>query len=364
MIVAKYARATLLFVAAGCPIGCGDGDSKESAGPGTNQQAASACSGLPKLAPGAGFAFDEGTLHLNPGQDGLFCRQGAVPAEYADGTAFITGLDAEVSLGTHHLIVTASDAPLANTPPLCRDTGSGQASPGSNFQDFKIDSNALSVIETLRRIAFGGGGGNARVQFPKGYGKPMPLGFFESSHHVVNLTSKPVDICGRFNVYAARAEEIQHPLGVIFGNALDVNIAPNSAGSVEGTLTVTEATDIVVMMSHAHNFLTRFEMMPYQGGNTAPSAVYTSENWETPAVKVFDPPLHLAAGEGITFRCSYRNTTAAQVKWGVTGGEMCMPFALYALPDQPAHVVPPTQSAFTKDAAPKPLELGAVAFGG
>src|SRR2546425_633577 len=83
----------------------------------------------------------------------------------------------------------------------------------------------------------------------------MPLGFFESSHHVLNTGETPMDIHGRFDIHVAKAEEIDFPMGVLFANALQVDVAPNSQGSVEGTITVPEAIDLVVLTSHAHNFL-------------------------------------------------------------------------------------------------------------
>jgi hypothetical protein len=316
--------------------------------------------------PGAtpAFSLDEGTLRLEPGQQGLFCRQMPVPDEYRESEYFVTGVEADVSLGTHHLIVTASDVDVQQAPPLCLDTGSGQASAGSNFQDFAVDPNPSSVFETLKRVAFGGGGGGASIHFPKGYGKPMPKGFFESSHHVLNTGSQARDIHGRFDVFAAPAEAIEFPMGVLFANALTIDVAPNAEGSVEGTMTVPEALDLVVLNSHAHNFLVRFEMFLYRNGAASAEPIYVSEDWESPAIEVLDPPLHLEAGDGVTFRCSYQNTTSEKIGWGVVGGEMCMPFVMYAYPAGTTRRVPPTMSAIVTTPAPAMLELGTGAFGG
>jgi hypothetical protein len=329
--------------------GCGAGEAQRAAPGAASEQPA--------------FSLDEGALTLNPGQEGLFCRQMAVPAAFADGDTFVTGIDADVSLGTHHLIVTASDEAPGSVPTLCHDTGSGQAQDGS-FQDFAVDPNPLSVLETLKRVELGGGGGSAKIQFPKGYGKAMPLGFFESSHHVLNVGQNPIDIHGRFDFFTAKGAEIEFPMGVIFANALKVDIAPQSDGSVEGTLTVPEAIDLVALTSHAHNFLTRFEMYLYRDGKTASEPIYVSESYETPAVVVQDPPVRLNPGDGVTFRCTYRNNTANKVAWGVTGGEMCMPFAMYAYPDGRAHGAPPTMSAAMSSEAPVALAVGTAGFGG
>jgi hypothetical protein len=320
--------------------------------------------GSPDDSSTAAFTLDEGTLTLNPGQEGLFCRQMPVPAKYTETEYFVTGVDADVSLGTHHLVVTASDTDVQQEPPLCKDTGSGQTGGGANFQDFAVDPNPSAVIETLKRIAFGGGGGEAKVRFPKGYGKPMPKGFFESSHHVINTGGDPLGVHGLFHVHAAPADEIDFPMGVLFANALQVDVPPNSDGSVEATMTVPEPVDLVVLTSHAHNYLTRFEMFAYRGGAPSAEPIYVNEDWESPAVSVLDPPLRLEAGDGVMFRCSYRNDTAAKLGWGITNGEMCMPFVMYSYPEGTTRGVPPTMSVAMSSTAPVVLQPGNGGFGG
>ena len=328
-----------------------------------------ACGGSQEEPSGGGgpplpaFTLDEGTLTLNPAQEGLFCRQMPVPTAFTDGDTFVTGIDADVSLGTHHLIVTASDDAPGTVPTLCHDTGSGQAK-NASFQDFAVDPNPASVIESLKRVAFGGGGGSAKIRFPAGYGKPMPLGFFESSHHVLNTGRAPIDVHGHFDVFTAKGEDIPFPMGVLFANALQVDVEPNSEGSVEGTMTTPEAIDLVVLTSHAHNFLTHFEMHLWKGGQAVPEALYVSETAETPAVTVLDPPVHLEPGDGVTFRCTYVNHTANKVGWGVVGGEMCMPFGMYAYPAGSPRRVPPTMSALMGTPSPVALAVGTSAFGG
>jgi hypothetical protein len=105
-------------------------------------------------------------------------------------------------------------------------------------------------------------------------------------------------------------------------------------------------------------------MFLYEGGAAAAEPVYVSDDWEAPKVQVLDPPVQLAAGDGITFRCTYQNDTPGELRWGVVGGEMCMPFVLYAYPEGSARGVPPTLSALMNDSAPVVLEVGTGGFGG
>ena len=153
-------------------------------------------------------------------------------------------------------------------------------------------------------------------------------------------------------------------MGILFANALQVDVPANSEGSVEATMTVPEPIDLVVLTSHAHNFLSRFEMFAYRGGAPSKEPIYVNEDWESPAVRVLDPPLHLEAGDGVMFRCSYRNDTATKLGWGITNGEMCMPFVMYAYPPGAARRVPPTMSVAMSSSTPTLLQIGNGGFGG
>ena len=70
------------------------------------------------------------------------------------------------------------------------------------------------------------------------------------------------------------------------------------------------------------------------------------------------------AGDGINFRCTYRNDMDAPLGWGVTDGEMCMPFALYAYPEGAPRGVPPTMSVAVNDTTPVVLKEGTSGFFG
>jgi hypothetical protein len=363
-IASHRSPASLVAALAVAALSSGCSSSSPGAGPKGESASTGADSGPAAAAEKAAFALDEGGVTLAAGQEGLFCKQMAIPAAYATPDYFVTGIEADVSLGTHHLIVTASDDAPGSVPTLCKDTGKQPTTGGASFQDFAVNPDPSSVFETLKRVGFGGGGGTAKIHFPKGYGKPMPLGFFESSHHVLNLGADPVDIHGRYDIFAATGDTIEHPMGVIFANALQVDVPPNSEGSVEGTFTVPQALDVVVMTSHAHNFLKRFEMAVYRGGVTDATPLYVTEDYESPLIQVQDPPLHLDAGDGITFRCTYQNDTAKKLNWGVVGGEMCMPFLMYADPPGAPRRVPPTMSVAMSSAKPIALAEGSVGFGG
>lgn len=68
-----------------------------------------------------------------------------------------------------------------------------------------------------------------------------------------------------------------------------------------------------------------------------------SQDWDSPDIVVLDEPLSLAAGEGITFRCTFRNDGDEWVVFG-TGdyGEMCAIMTSYAYPKHRPNELPPS----------------------
>jgi hypothetical protein len=71
---------------------------------------------------------------------------------------------------------------------------------------------------------------------------------------------------------------------------------------------------MVVLGSHAHQHLERFEMRLYDGEEAAPDPFYVSTAWDSPAIIPLETPLSVPAGHGITFTCHYRNDRDQEVK--------------------------------------------------
>jgi hypothetical protein len=342
-------RALRLFVvtASACTLGCGSGSDNAGTSDGNS------CADLTPIAEEAGFVLDEGAMNLYPGQEGVFCNPMGVPARYAGQEVYMTAVNGVVSGGTHHFIMAYSDDPLG-TPALCPDTGSGQVFEGAgSFQDYAVDSSFMSVFKTISQIAFGGGQGIYKFRFPDGYGKPLPLGYFESSHHVKNSTARLLPICAKFNVEVATGDKIPFPMAAFVGNALGLAIPPHAEHVIERTVLAPFDMDVVVLMSHAHHFLTKFEMFAYRNGATTTEPLYASSKWDIPATLVSDPPVRIKQGDGITYRCTFNNTSDATLMFGIGNlSEMCMPFGLYAYPPERPRGQPPGLSAASATTSP------------
>jgi hypothetical protein len=344
-------RLFLVTAAAAHALGCGSGSDAGGA------SVVDYCANFTPISGEEGFVLDEGRMTLHPGQEGVFCNPMGIPARYGGQEAYMVGVSGIVSGGTHHFIMAYSNSPLGS-PPLCPDTGSGQVYEGTgNFQDYAVDPGFMSVFKAIYQIAFGAGQGPYTLRFPDGYGRALPLGSFESSHHIWNPTARPLDICAKLNVEAASAGEVRFPMATFVGNAPGLAIPPHAEHIIERTLLAPFDMDVVVLMSHAHHFLTRFEIFAYRNGATTTDSLYASTKWNNPATVVHDPPVRIKQGDGMTYRCTFNNTSDTTVMFGVgRTSEMCMPFGLYAYPPELPRAQPPELSAASLTAVPVTLK--------
>jgi hypothetical protein len=209
-----------------------------------------------------------------------------------------------------------------------------------------FDGGALVSVEDAEahdggggKLLFISGEGAYDYALPAGYAFYLPTGagHLVTSHHVFNASDEPRPMYGRFNVHTATTAEITHPINQLNCLLQDIWIAPRSEGTVSATCTTPFPLDLVVLSSHAHQHLRRFEIA-LRG-----EVIYTSTDWDSPKIVTLDEPLSLAAGEGLTFSCTFRNTGDEWIVFG-TGddGEMCAIMSQYAYPPDRPHDVPPS----------------------
>ncbi len=107
------------------------------------------------------------------------------------------------------------------------------------------------------------------------------------------------------------ASDVPHPTRALSCQTIDISLAAHAATDVTATCT------------------------------TQPAVLYTSTAWDSPRVQPLDTPLHLKAGQGITFTCHYMNNTPDTIGFGLTAStEMCAAMNRYAFPATKLHDVP------------------------
>lgn len=288
-------------------------------------------------AAGEGFQIDEGDFTLAAGREGLFCEKYPIPTSYGDGPLFLRGVESRLPTGTHHFFMSygpealPAPTPCAGKEPLLQVDDPEVAEANHNAVDGKLTFTAAV--------------GKDQYFLPDGYALYLAsgAGHFTTSHHVLNLEEQTEALYGVFNVYTAKPEVVHHPVNVVNCTVRNLSVPAHAEADVGGTCTVPFDADLVVLSSHAHQHLTRFQMQVYDGKATLPEVVYESTKWDSPKILPLAEPLALKKGQGLTFTCHFANPGDEEITYGVGDfKEMCAIMSAFAYPKDRADEVPPT----------------------
>ena len=102
------------------------------------------------------------------------------------------------------------------------------------------------------------------------------------------------------------------------------DIAPDDAGPF--------ALKLYYALPHYHK-LGRAFRLAYKGGAKDGETIFEQGAFNPdPFGHVFDPPIDLAQGQGVTFTCGYDNVLDKDVVWGIGDNEMCVMLGFAASP--------------------------------
>jgi hypothetical protein len=283
------------------------------------------------------LVVDEGTFTVPPGQEVVYCVRIPMPADFRGEDLALVGWDSDVTAPMHHYFMFYDTAPTSGTSPVpCQ--GSSPLVPAQ--------SAGLNLF-SMGTLLFVAGTGTGSSQARPGYGAVLARnGTFVTNHHVINATAQPLTVGAKFTMKVARATDIPHPTRALSCQTVDINLPAQATTDVTATCLAPFDLDVVSLSSHAHQDLVTFETRMYDGTTTQPAVLYSSSQWESPAVEELTTPLHLRAGQGLTFTCHYDNTTSAAIGFGLTAStEMCAAMNAYAYPAAMTNKVPPMLGA-------------------
>lgn len=303
---------------------------------------------LPELAPpaeGQGFQIDEGTFSVEGGREALYCKRFPIPASYGEGPLYVRGVESRLPTGTHHFFMSYGEEPLS-APKACV----GDA-PLLNVDDPAVEEQSHGAVDG--KLAFTAAVGEVAYQLPDGYGLYLKsgAGHFTTSHHLLNFASEPRQMYGLFNVLTAAEEDVHHPVNVLNCVLRDIAVPPHAEAALTATCTVPFDLEMVILSSHAHQLLRRFEMRVFDGEKTLPDIIYESEQWDSPAIVPLATPLPLKQGQGLTFTCYYENPSGEEIGFGAgEHAEMCATMSAFAYPKDRPGELPPSLAgvAFTE----------------
>lgn len=321
----------LSILSAGLLIGC-SGSSNDKGKPNGNAEATDKDMEYLEL--------DEGTFTVDPGKEATWCVRIPFPKEFRGRKLGLMGWGSDLPKPTHHFFMSYSAKPVEGDAPVpCN--GTDALVPQSNLVgEFDPSVGAAKML-------FGAGTGKHEFQSSRDYGRILDTsGSFVTNHHVLNLGTEPAHMYGRFRLAVKDAALVVHPVSQITCNAIDVKLPAGQATQVTATCLAPFDMDIVLMSSHAHARLTKAETRFYDGTETKPDVLYTSTEWDSPKIQIMDTPLvpvHLKAGQGLTYTCYYQNASPHEIDFGLSANdEMCVTFDGFAYPPERTYEVPPT----------------------
>jgi hypothetical protein len=291
------------------------------------------------------LVIDEGSFTVGPGQEVVYCVRIPMPDAFKGRDLALVGWDSTVPAPMHHYFMFYDPTATSGTTPVPCE--------GSN-PEVAASSAGLNLF-SMGTLLFVAGTGSDSYRSNSGYGAVLTSnGSFVTNHHVINVTANPITVGAKFTLKVTGARDIPHPTQALSCQTIDISLPAQTTTDVRATCLAPFDLDVVTMSSHAHQDLVTFETRMYDGTQTLPTVLYTSTQWESPVVEHLATPLHLKAGQGLTFTCRFDNTTGSTIGFGLTAtSEMCAAMTDYAYPVTETGKVPPMIGAtVTSNATP------------
>jgi len=280
----------------------------------------------PFAVPRVGTQLDDGTIATGEVQ---LCWTRKLPN---DAPMAIDQIDVKMNLGSHHFILFRSEKDFPDAVFPCWGV--------INFDDwqFMFDTNRAGGLAEPWKL----GPGQAFVLAP--HQQVM------MQAHFVNATTVQTPLAGLVyaNLYAS-SDPVQHEIQGMFTVNTRLEIPPHTPfmGYSSGrTCTFNQNATLVAMTGHFHargdlfsvHRVSQLGATSYDFGE-----IYRSPSWDAPTFEVFgdNPPLNIAAPEGLYFRCYYHNDSDQTIGFGGHADvqEHCNLFFQY-YKDDPAYPQP------------------------
>jgi hypothetical protein len=218
------------------------------------------------------------------------------------------GYEIALTAGSHHLIAYLTLDPLGSTPTPCSPfTGLVQGA------DIPI---ALGNTE------------NVTWDFPAGIGIRLPANsHLKIEGHYINAS--PTDIKGQgtiiFHSSPAATHPAYQPAGYVFYGTTKFAIPPNGTFSTGPVFQVAPAgTRLISVTTHQHRLGTGIQAWASGAPGDLSEQIANDLNWAQPAWKQLSPGFPFNGTAGISYQCSWTNTSDQTVRFGESAlNEMC-----------------------------------------
>jgi hypothetical protein len=211
--------------------------------------------------------------------------------------------------GTHHMTIST--------------TAMGERiEPGTyNCADLYADS---SMMENAIMMFGSQGDESGDLRLPEGVVAQVPAGIqIVHEIHYLNTGPDEVPLYSYVNAYSIPESEVT---GTIWGGQVRDETIEIPAGGDHSEWTrcvMNEEVDVLFLASHTHSLGRQFTIAPFDGTTTG-EVFYSNADWHDPLLTQYTEPIHLTAGQGFEYTCTWRNESDEAVSYGYTAAdEMC-----------------------------------------
>jgi hypothetical protein len=288
--------------------GCGSAGGSPSAPSGPND------AGSPSdVASGVDVGVTPGVAHANigpipvaPGVEKTVC----ITKRLGDADDLvISGYSATLAPGSHHLIVYASTATQEDlTPTPCRP-----------FVGLATQNVVPLVLVNKLAIDW---------TFPSGIGVEVPANqMLRIEAHYINTTSATLQGAGSVTFQGSPKSSAPPytPASFLFWGTDNINIPPMSKSSTGPIFMAgTANTHLISIFTHQHELGTGIQVWASSGPGDMSNSIANDPDWSNPSWRLVNPPVDFNGTNGLTFQCSWDNTTPYPIVFGESAlDEMC-----------------------------------------
>jgi hypothetical protein len=115
------------------------------------------------------------------------------------------------------------------------------------------------------------------------------------------------------------------PIGFAFWGTINIDILPNSSASTGPLFQVgTAGRHLISISTHQHHLGTGIQVWESSAAGQKGTQLANDTNWANPSWTMLQPEVVFNGTNGLTFDCSWNNTTSQEVKFGESAlDEMC-----------------------------------------
>jgi hypothetical protein len=158
-----------------------------------------------------------------------------------------------------------------------------------------------------------------------GWQLPTEVSIHLKAHQQLNLQTHYVNVGDQatknnrgkviINWWFSKPGTVKYHLGAMFAQNRKILLPPYQFSSFTKTVTFPQDVHILAMTGHFHSRGKQFFVNKWDG-TTVGEEVYRSTAWGDPPFKIFDTPVDIKAGQGLSYECDYYNDTDKPMKFG------------------------------------------------